>query len=214
MTKYLCYSSKPDSFPEEKGEGKISRFQKLGTKSPLILNPHSVSRCWGSAFILPQRGSAKCRESAILSILELRSKLHWAPSTVMLQGLSVQTQKTPFFLFDSLCLSVAPFLEISNLQLSVTYAAASGKERGGPGKVGRAQATGTLLLPHTFQHGVLLISGFRLPPYLICHIQALGRHKMPKLPLILYLRALGNHCPDFFNPSLFWGLGLKSSLTN
>lgn len=216
MTKYFCYSSKPDSFPEEKGEGKISRFQRLGTKSP--------SCCfwaWESTFCLlvlreclrSQR--ARCRELAILLFLEFRSKQHWAPSTAMLQGLRVQTQKTPFFSlwftlsFCGTFLGDQQFTTICDIRAILR----EGERRARKGKQSpsdrdtpsatclpawgaphiRVQAPTTPHLPHSGFGETQHAEGF------YC---------------FSILSALENYWPECLNLSLFWGLGLKSSLTN
>lgn len=98
----------------------------------------------------------------------------------MLESLRVQTQKASFFFSDSLCLSEVAFLEISNLQLSVTCMPASGKERGGSEEVSGAQVTGAPLPVHAFWHGVPPLIRVQAPTALTCHTQALERHNMRK----------------------------------
>lgn len=182
--KWLSTSAIPQSqilFQKKGGKERSADSKGWGPNPPpaasVPRNPHSASWCRGSASVL--------RGPGVGSWQFYRSWSSEASSTGLQAPLCSRVwefkhRRLRFFLFDSLCLSVAPFLEISNLQLSVTYVPSSGKERGGPGKVSRAQVTGIPLLPHAFQHGVLLISGFRLPPHLICHIQALERHNMQK----------------------------------
>lgn len=85
----------------------------------------------------------------------------------MLESLGVQTQAAPFFLFsDSLCLSAAPFAEISNLQLSVDMLASPRKgERWIREGTQNPSDRGTPL-PHALQHGVPPHIGVQPPPAL------------------------------------------------
>lgn len=91
---------------------------------------------------------------------------------------------------------------------------APGKERAGSEKISRAQMMGAPLSHIPSSMGALLISGFSLPRYCICHFQTLQRYNTEKLSTYFLLNSLQNSCSESLNPLLFWGPGLDSSLTN
>lgn len=82
LTKYSCYSSKPDAFLEEKGDGKISRAQRLGTKSP------SCCFCaWESTFCLSELGGAVMFRGQDVESWQLYSSWSSETSSTGLQAL-------------------------------------------------------------------------------------------------------------------------------
>lgn len=181
MTKYTRYPSKPSALPgEERRKGKISSFQRLGTKSP------SCHFCtWESTLcLLAPRGclnsqKAGCRELAIIDpgVLKqavLSSKHCYAPESEFKDSRLHFFSLMIHFVFPRCLL---PRSAIYNCLW--TRLPAPGKERGRSEKVSRAQVIRKTPLPRVFQHGVPPL-GFRLPLHIICSFQALERHNIQK----------------------------------
>lgn len=143
---------------KKKDKGKISSFQRLGTKSPSC-----CFSAWESTLCLSVPGGclssqkAGCRELATISPRVLKQTALSSKHCAAPESESSKTGGFIFLLFnDSLCLSSVPLTKISNLQLSVDKPACpkEGERRIREGKASRTQGTGEIPLPQAFQQGV------------------------------------------------------------